>query len=141
VAAPLDRPYRGSGADRPVGVPFPPEAMPLRRAGTLLKRWHYVSFWSPTLIFCAAQVNVGLMAQEYWGVWDRAERRFWQRTNYVQRRDNSGPSVSLKPQRSRRQTSALRQKQISHRDEECPGGWPLKRRSTITRLLVFVNQS
>ncbi len=93
MAAPLDQPYRGSGADRPVGVPLPPDAMPLRRAGTLLKRWHYVSFWSPTLVFCAAQVNVGLLAQEYWGVWDRAEKRFWQRTNYVLRR------VSLQPRR------------------------------------------
>lgn len=93
MSAPLDQPYRGSGTDRPVGVPFPPDPMPHRRGGTLLKRWHYVSFWSPELLFCAAHVNVGLMAQEYWGVWDRAEQRFWQRTNYLTRR------VSLLPMR------------------------------------------
>jgi hypothetical protein len=93
MSAPLDQPYRGSGADRPVGVPFPPAPMPPRWAGTLLKRWHYVSLWSPDLLLCAAQVHVGLLAQEYWGVWDRREKRFWERTNYVTRR------VSLLPMR------------------------------------------
>jgi hypothetical protein len=93
MAAPLDQPYRGPGTGCPIGVPFPPDPMPHRRGGTLLKRWHYVSFWSPELLFCAAHVNVGLMAQEYWGVWDRAAQRFWQRTNYLTRR------VSLLPRR------------------------------------------
>jgi hypothetical protein len=65
--------------------------MPLRHAGVRLKRWHYVSFWCPELLLCAAQVNVGLIAQEYWGVWDRGERRFWQRTNYVARKVTLGP--------------------------------------------------
>lgn len=83
MAAPLDRPYRGSGADRPVGVPFPPDPMPLLRAGTLLKRWHYVSFWSPDLLLCAARVHVGPIAQEYWGVWDRREQRFREQTHYL----------------------------------------------------------
>lgn len=91
AAAPLDKPYRGPGSGRPVGVPLPPDRMPLTRAGTLLKRWHYASFWSPELLFCAAQVHVGPLAQEYWGVWDRREQRFWQRTNYLRRR------VSLLP--------------------------------------------
>ena len=91
MSAPLDRPYRGSGADRPVGVPLPPERMPLLRAGTLLKRWYYVSFWSPDLLLCAAQVHVGPIFQEYWGVWDRGERTFRQRTNYLARR------VTLRP--------------------------------------------
>jgi hypothetical protein len=92
-AAPLDQAYRGTGGDRPAGVPFPPEPMPLVRAGTLLKRWHYLSFWSPELLLCAAQVHVGPIFQEYWGIWDRARWRFWQRTNYVRRR------VSLQPGR------------------------------------------
>lgn len=86
MSAPLDRPYRGSAADRPVGVPLPPEPMPLLRAGTLLKRWHYVTFWSPQLLLCAAQVHVGPIFQEYWGVLDRGDRTFRQRTNYFSRR-------------------------------------------------------
>jgi hypothetical protein len=93
MSAPLDRPYRGPNAGRPVGVPLPPSPMPLRHAGARLKRWHYVSFWSPDLLLCAAQVHVGLIAQEYWGVWDRAAKRFWQRTNYVTRK------VTLAPRR------------------------------------------
>jgi Protein of unknown function (DUF2804) len=91
VATPLDQPYRGSGIDRPTGLPLPPDPMPLVRAGILLKRWHYATFWSPELLLCAAQVRVGPIAQEYWGVWDRRDKRFWQRTHYVQRR------VSLLP--------------------------------------------
>ncbi len=83
MSAPLGQPYRGSGADRPVGVPFPPAPMPPRWAGTLLKRWHYVTFWSPAVVLCANQVHVGPIAQEYWGVLDRADKRFVQRTNYL----------------------------------------------------------
>jgi len=95
MSAPLGQPYRGSGADRPVGVPFPPAPMPPRWAGTLLKRWHYVTFWSPAVVLCANQVHVGPIAQEYWGVLDRADKRFVQRTNYLTRK------VSLSPTRMR----------------------------------------
>jgi hypothetical protein len=86
VAAPLHEPYRGSGADRPTGVPLPPDPMPLLRSRTLLKRWHYVSFWSPELLLCAARVHVGPIVQEYWGLLDRPEKRFRQRTHYLRRR-------------------------------------------------------
>jgi len=92
VSAPLDRPYRGSGADRPVGVPFPPEAMPFYWAGTLLKCWHYVAFWSPEVVLCANQVHIGPIAQEYWGVLDRTASHFVQRTNYVTRRVAVSPA-------------------------------------------------
>ena len=92
MSAPLDRAYRGSGADRPVGVPFPPEAMPLYWAGTLLKRWHYVAFWSPEVVLCANQVHIGPIAQEYWGVLDRTASHFVQRTNYVTRRVAVSPA-------------------------------------------------
>jgi hypothetical protein len=67
--------------------------MPLLRAGTLLKRWHYVTFWSPDLLLCAARVQAGPIAQEYWGVWDRGAKRFRQGTHYLTRR------VSLLPTR------------------------------------------
>jgi hypothetical protein len=60
--------------------------MPLLRAGSRLKRWHYVSFWSPEVVLCANRVRVGAVAQEYWGVLDRTSGTFVQRTNYVKRR-------------------------------------------------------
>lgn len=74
----LDQPYRGDGSDRPTGVPFPPQHLPLLRSGQLRKSWHYVSFWSRELSFCAAQVKVGPLKQEYWGIWDRAAGQFRQ---------------------------------------------------------------
>lgn len=92
MSAPRDQPYRGSGADRPVGLPFPPEPMPLLRAWTLRKRWHYVSFWSPELVACAARIHVGPLGQEYWGVWDRRDARFRQRTRWLGRRIGLGPT-------------------------------------------------
>lgn len=95
TAAPTDRPYRGSGVDRPVGVPLPPERLPLLRAGQLRKHWQYVSFWSQELSFCAAVVNVGLFRKEYWGIWDRASRQFRQGSHLFARR------VRLEPNRVR----------------------------------------
>ncbi len=74
----LAQPYRGNGSDRPVGVPLPPQHLSLFRSSQLRKTWHYVSFWSRELSFCAAQVNVGPLRQEYWGVWDRAAGQFSQ---------------------------------------------------------------
>ena len=74
----LNQPYRGDGSDLPKGVPFPPQHLPLLRSGQLRKRWHYISFWSRELSFCAAQVKVGPLKQEYWGIWDRAAGQFRQ---------------------------------------------------------------
>ncbi len=77
-ATSLNQPYRGDGSDRPTGVPLPPQHLPLLRAWQLRKSWHYVSFWSRELSFCAAQVRVGPLKQEYWGIWDRAAGQFRQ---------------------------------------------------------------
>jgi hypothetical protein len=90
MASSLDEPYRGSGVDRPVGVPLPPDPMPLFRSGTLLKRWHYVTFWSSELMFCAARVHVGPITQEYWGVWDRQQKLFRQSSHVLARRVSLG---------------------------------------------------
>ncbi|HZI88056.1 MAG TPA: DUF2804 family protein [Pyrinomonadaceae bacterium] len=72
----INEPYRGSGVDRPRDVPLPPQRMPFLRAGQLRKRWHYVSFWSRELSFCAARVSIGPLTQEYWGIWDREANQF-----------------------------------------------------------------
>lgn len=72
----INEPYRGSGVDRPRDVPLPPQRMPFIRSGQLRKRWHYVSFWSRELSFCAARVSIGPLTQEYWGIWDREANQF-----------------------------------------------------------------
>jgi Protein of unknown function (DUF2804) len=92
IAASLDRPYRGSGVDRPVGVPLPPDHLPLFRSGQLRKHWQYVSFWSRELSFCAARANVGPLRKEYWGIWDRASKRFRQRAHLFTRRVQIEPN-------------------------------------------------
>ncbi len=79
----LDQPYRGSGVDRPQHLPLPPATLPLFRAGRLRKTWRYVSLWSPELMICVGRVAVGPVRQEFWAVWDRAERRLWERTRLV----------------------------------------------------------
>lgn len=78
MSPPTDQPYRGDASNRPSGIPLPPQHLPLFRAGQLRKSWHYVSFWSREVSFCAAQVKVGPLKQEYWGVWDRAAGQFRQ---------------------------------------------------------------
>ena len=85
-AAPLDRPYRGSGVDRPVGIPLPPDRLPLFRSWQLRKYWQYVSFWSRELSFCAARASVGPLLKEYWGIWDREAGQFRQRAHLFSRR-------------------------------------------------------
>lgn len=86
-----DQPYRGDGTDRPTHVPLPPDHLSLFRSGQLRKSWHYVSFWSSELSFCVAQVNVGPLRQEYWGVWDRAASQFRQGSHTF------GSRAQLKP--------------------------------------------
>ncbi len=86
MPAPIDRPYRGSGFDRPSGVPLPPDRLPLLRAGQLRKHWQYVAFWSREFSFCAARANVGPLRKEYWGVWDRASGQFRQGASLFTRR-------------------------------------------------------
>lgn len=93
--APIDQPYRGSGRDRPQGVPLPPEHLSLFRAGQLRKSWHYVSFWSRELSFCAARASVGPLRQEYWGIWDRAAQQFQERSHIF------GQRIQLEPNRVR----------------------------------------
>jgi hypothetical protein len=86
TAAPIDQTYRGSGVDRPNGVPLPPERLSLFRAGQLRKRWHYVSLWSRELSFCAARASVGPLQQEHWGLWDREAQQFRQGSHRFTRR-------------------------------------------------------
>lgn len=85
-SSPTEQPYRGDGTDRPTGIPLPPEHLSLFRAGQLRKRWHYISFWSRTLSLCAAQVSVGPLQTEYWGIWDRTGQQFHERSHIFGKR-------------------------------------------------------
>lgn len=73
-------PYRGSGEGRPLGIPLPPEPMPLVRGGRLLKRWRYVGVYVRELSLCVGAVHVGPLRQSFWAVWDRAAGRLHERT-------------------------------------------------------------
>ncbi len=60
-------PVRGEGV-RALGLPVPPERMPLVRGGRPLKRWRYVGALSPELMLCVAEVAVGALRQRFWAI-------------------------------------------------------------------------
>lgn len=74
-------PWRGPGPGRP-DLPLPPDRLPIRRAGVWRKRWRYVGVFSDELLVCAARVQVGKLGQTFWVIWDREERRMWERTRF-----------------------------------------------------------
>ena len=73
-------PWRGPGAGRPDELPLPPGRMPLRFAGNNRKRWRYLGVYGEEVLLCAARVQVGPLGQTFWAVWDRDERRLYERT-------------------------------------------------------------
>jgi hypothetical protein len=62
---------------------LPPEKLPLRRDGNWRKSWRYVGAFSDELLLCAARINVGLLGQTFWAIWDREERKLWERTKLL----------------------------------------------------------
>jgi hypothetical protein len=72
-------PWRGPGDGRP-DLPLPPDKMPRRRGGRVLKRWRYVGVFAEEFLLCAARVQVGVLGQTFWVVWDREERRLHEHT-------------------------------------------------------------
>ena len=54
--------------------------MPLRFSGTTRKRWRYLGAYSDEIMLCAARVQVGPMGQTFWAIWDRKEKRLYERT-------------------------------------------------------------
>lgn len=75
-------PWRGPGPDRP-DLPLPPDRLPLRRNGTWRKKWRYLGAFGEELLLCAASVQVGPVGQTFWAVWDREERRLYERTQMI----------------------------------------------------------
>ncbi len=72
-------PWRGPGGDRP-DVPLPPERMPGRRGGRMLKRWRYVGVFAEQFLLCGARVQVGPLGQTFWVLWDREDNRLHEHT-------------------------------------------------------------
>ena len=54
--------------------------MPSHWAGRPLKAWRYIGAFGPDLMLCVAQVRIGRARQSFWAVWDRRERRLYERT-------------------------------------------------------------
>ena len=92
----LDRPLRWRGsAARPASLPLPPAHMSLVRAGRLLKRWRFVGVWTEKLFVCAGSVRVGPVPQEFWAIWDRPNRRFYERTRFLTGRVKVSPGRAI----------------------------------------------
>jgi uncharacterized protein DUF2804 len=79
MSAELSLPWRGPGPGRP-DLPLPPDRMPQRRGGRSLKRWRYLGVYCDELLLCAARVQVGLLGQTFWAIWDREQGQMWERT-------------------------------------------------------------
>jgi Protein of unknown function (DUF2804) len=60
--------------------PQPPGKVPLRRGGNWRKRWRYLGAFCDEMFLCAARVQVGPVGQTFWAVWDREERKLYERT-------------------------------------------------------------
>jgi uncharacterized protein DUF2804 len=60
-------PVRGAET-RELGLPLPPERMPLWRDGRLLKRWRYVGVFSPELMICVGEAHLGPLARRWWAI-------------------------------------------------------------------------
>jgi len=74
-------PWRGPGPGRPDDLRLPPESrLPLRKAGTLRKRWRYLGAFAEELMLCAARVKVGPAIQTFWALYDRADDRMLEHT-------------------------------------------------------------
>ena len=73
-------PWRGPGRGRPDDLPLPPDRQPLRYGGVNRKRWRYLGAYSEEMMLCAARVQVGPVGQTFWAVWDRAEKKLYERT-------------------------------------------------------------
>ena len=60
-------PVRGPAA-RELGLPLPPDRMPLLRRGRPLKRWRYVGVYRPDVMLCVGEARVAGLPQRWWAV-------------------------------------------------------------------------
>src|SRR5215207_10610769 len=80
----LERPVRFTGlANRPKGLRLPPDRMPIMMDWKLLKRWRYVAVWTSDITVYAASARTGPLSEEFWAVWDRRNKKFYERTRII----------------------------------------------------------
>jgi len=60
-------PARGERV-RALGLPLPPQRMPLRQGARPLKRWRYVGVYGAELMLCVGEARVGPLPQRWWAV-------------------------------------------------------------------------
>jgi hypothetical protein len=60
-------PVRGS-AVRELGLPLPPDRLPLLRGGRPLKRWRYVGIYRPDVMLCVGDAHVAGLPRRWWAV-------------------------------------------------------------------------
>ena len=60
-------PARGSAVRR-LGLALPPGRMPPRRGARPLKRWRYVGVYTPELMLCVGEAQVGPIPMRWWAV-------------------------------------------------------------------------
>ena len=75
-------PWRAAGpeaAARPVDL----DHMPVVLHGRPRKRWRYVGVFGERLMLCAGVVQIGVVRQAFWAVWDREHRALRERTHRV----------------------------------------------------------
>jgi hypothetical protein len=60
-------PVRGPAA-RTLGLPLPPERMPLLRGTRPLKRWRYLGVFCAELMLCAGDARIGPLRQRWWAI-------------------------------------------------------------------------
>jgi Protein of unknown function (DUF2804) len=72
-------PVRGP-AVRELGLPLPPDRMPLLRHGRPVKRWRYVGVYTPDVMLCAGEARVAGLPQRWWAV-AFPDRRLLERTS------------------------------------------------------------
>lgn len=105
----LEKPVRFTGLlKRPRGLRLPPERMPIMMDWRLLKRWRYVAVWTSDIAVYGASAWTGPVPQQFWAVWDRRNKKFYERTRmfpgkvtltpgrlYVKDRTASGDEVEF----------------------------------------------
>src|SRR5947207_58591 len=91
-------PYRGEfGAQRPRALDalaLPPTPMPSHHRSRTLKAWRYIGVFGPELMLCLGQVRIGRARQTFWAVWDRENRRLYERTRIGRGRLILAPGVA-----------------------------------------------
>jgi hypothetical protein len=55
-------------AVRDLGLPLPPDSMPLLRRGRPLKRWRYVGVYHPDVMLCVGDARVAGLPLRWWAV-------------------------------------------------------------------------